>query len=197
MAIQNDPVHIELLAHIENSERNIENCVNSGHMPQKRREHVWNLADMGDYLRTQDMNIEALAYYRQALKIDCDEPSVLNQVGVCLILIQKVERASFYFELMSRRVDSDTDKALAWYNISVCHKLLNNFNEAVFALRKSLKFEHCDETASQLAALKDQHAQEEFMNFAGTIFGGRGTVTRQRKHSEEKEELSGRTAVSM
>ncbi|MCR9192923.1 MAG: hypothetical protein NXI01_09775 [Gammaproteobacteria bacterium] len=196
MAIQNDPVHIELLAYIENSERDIKNCDNPDYLPQERRKHVWDLADMGDYLRTQDMNVEALAYYRQAMKIDCDEPSVLNQVGVCLIQIQKVERALFYFELMSRRVDSDTDKALAWYNISVCHQLLNNFNEAVVALRKSLKFEHCDETARQLAMLKAQHAQEEFMNFAGTIFGSRGSMTGQRKRNEE-EELSDRTKVSI
>ena len=85
MAIQDTAEYQRLQAEIGQSELELNHCSNPDYIPQKQRLHLWSLASMGDYLYRNGLYSEALVYYTKAKKLDCDEPSILNQIGVCLI----------------------------------------------------------------------------------------------------------------
>lgn len=170
MAIPVTPEYQNLQAAIGQTELALTHCGNPDYIPQKQRSHVWSLADMGDYLYMLNLYSEALGYYIQAKKLDCDEPSVLNQIGVCLTFLGKVERALYYFELLERRADSPADKALALYNCSYSHELLNNFNDAVLALRKSIKHVPDEAAITKLDKLKELNSRRAFRTCMQGIF---------------------------
>ncbi|HVT62333.1 MAG TPA: hypothetical protein VHD33_02450 [Legionellaceae bacterium] len=173
MDFQNDLKTVpdtDLLEAIKISERELANHLGTAYEPQKRRLHVWNLAQMGDRLYFKNHYTEALNYYTQAKQFDCDEPSVLNQIGICLIHLGKIERALQYFDLLSRRVVSTTEKALAWYNMSYCYQISNLLNDAVLALKKSLKFDNNEASAKELATLKERISMKQFTTFKQNLF---------------------------
>ena len=125
---------------------------------------------MGDHLYMLDLYSEALSYYVQAKKIDCDEPSVLNQIGVCLTFLGKIERALYYFELLERRAETPEDKALALSNCAYCHELLNDINAAVVALRKSIKHVPTQDAITKLDALKELNSRRALRTCMQGIF---------------------------
>lgn len=169
MAILNTPEYRQLQTSIEQTEIAL-NHSNEDYAPQKRRLHVWSLADMGDYFYMLNLYSEALSYYIQAKKLDCDEPSVLNQIGVCLTFLGKVERALYYFELGYRRADNNEDKALALFNCGFCHKLSSNLHDAIIALRKSMKYQPDDATTAELEKLVDLSSRHAYRNFKQSLF---------------------------
>lgn len=167
---QSELEYQSLLSNIEQSERALLDCSNPDYLPKFQRLHVWNLANMGDYFYRQGKHSEALGYYIQAKKIDCDEPSVLNQIGVCLITLGKIDRALYYFELLDRRAPSFSDRALALFNMAICHKLSGNLNDAIIALRKSLRCETDDATLAELENLKELNSRQAYRAFKHHIF---------------------------
>ncbi len=170
MDFQNDLKYQQLKKIIDSTAVDLENCSRGEYLPQKRRLHTWALADMGDYLYNNDLYSDALTYYTLAKKFDCDEASVLNQMGICLMHLGKIDRALYYFEQMSRRAISLSDKALAWYNMSVCYRKTPGLNEAILALKKSLKYSYNEEHAAALEQLKEMNSTKQFLNFTQSIF---------------------------
>ena len=170
MAIQDSTEYRMLRSAIAQSELALADCKNRDYLPQLRRLHVWNLANMGDSLYKGGHHSDALAFYIQAIKVDCDESSVLNQIGVCLILLGKIERALYYFELLHRRASTPVDRALALFNSAICHKISGNLNEAIIHLRKSLRCSTDDETIAELDNLKELNSRQAFRAFKHNIF---------------------------
>ena len=170
MAIQDSTEYRTLHSAIAQSESALSDCKNRDYLPQLRRLHVWNLANMGDGLYKAGHHSDALAFYIQAIKVDCDEPSVLNQIGVCLILLGQIERALYYFELLDRRASTSIDRALALFNSAICHKISGNLNEAIISLRKSLRCSTDDETLAALDDLKELNSRRAFSVFKHNIF---------------------------
>lgn len=191
MTIQDSTEYRTLATAIEQSELALRNCKNKDYLPQFRRLHVWNLANMGDYFYKQDLPSDALGYYIQAKKVDCDEPSVLNQIGVCLILLGKIDRALYYFEILDRRAPSLADKALALFNTGICHKLVGNLNEAILSLRKSLRHDKDDTTAAELELLKELNSRQAYRIFKNNIFSknvlSKVEIDIQPQHNRSKE----------
>jgi tetratricopeptide (TPR) repeat protein len=170
MAFSGTPKFHELQTAIGQTELALNHCKNPDYIPQKQRSYVWSLADMGDHFYMLDLYSEALSYYVQAKKIDCDEPSVLNQIGVCLTFLGKIERALYYFELLERRAGTPENKALALSNCAYCHELLNDINAAVVALRKSIKHVPAQDAITKLDALKELNSRRALRNCMQSIF---------------------------
>lgn len=170
MTFPDSTEHRTLQSAIAQSELALNDCKNKDYLPQLRRLHVWNLANMGDSLYKSGNHSEALSFYTKAIKVDCDEPSVLNQIGVCLILLGKLERALYYFEQLDRRSTTPEDKALALYNSGICHELSGNLNEAIISLRKSLRNAQDDATAEKLEQLKELNSRQAFRTFKYNVF---------------------------
>lgn len=179
MAISDTVEYHELTTTIKQTELELTNCENQDYLPQRNRLHVWSLAKMGDYLYRQGLTSDALSFYIQAIKKDCDEPSVLNQIGVCLIQLQKLDRALYYFELLYRRASTFVDKALALFNCAVCYKLLGNFNEAIKLLRKSNKYVEDESTLKEIDKLKDLNSRQAFHGFMGKVFNNRAAMPKE------------------
>ena len=170
MAIQDNIEFLALLEAIQQSESALNNCINKDYLPKFRRLHVWNLANLGDALYQAGAHAEALGFYIQAIKVDCDEPSVLNQIGVCLVTLGKIERALYYFDLLIRRADNPSDKGLAYFNTGICHKISGNINEAIISLRKSIRCFPDDEAIAELDALKELNSMQAFRHFKNSLF---------------------------
>lgn len=174
MAVPDTVEYQEIKSAIQKAELDLTDCVNEDYLPQLTRQCVWFLAEMGDRLYNDGLISDALNYYIQAIKKDCDEPSVLNQIGVCLIFLDKIERALYYFELLYRRSTELPDKALALFNMAVCYKLMANFNEAIKLLRKSTKYTECESMLSDIDNLmnsvKELNSRQAFRGFMGKVF---------------------------
>lgn len=191
MTIQNSTEYRTLATAIEQSDLTLRNCENRDYLPQLRRLHVWNLANMGDFFYKKELPSDALGYYIQAKKVDCDEPSVLNQIGVCLSLLGKLDRALYYFEQLDRRAPNLADKALALFNIGMCHKLSGNLNDAIIFLRKSLRCKTDDATATELDFVKDLNSRQAYRTFKHSIFSknllSKVEIDIQPQHNRSKE----------
>ncbi len=183
MAIPDTPEYWKLQTSIEQTELAL-NHSKDDYAPQKLRLHVWSLADMGDYLYMLNLYSEALSYYIQAKKLDCDEPSVLNQIGVCLTFLGKIERALYYFELGYRRADNNADKALALFNCGFCHKLSSNLHEAIISLRKSMKYMPDNGTVAELEKLVDLSSKHAYRHFKQSLFS-RNVLPKEEVPSKE------------
>lgn len=94
MDFQTDLKYQQLKKVIDSTAVDLENCSHGEYLPQKRRLHTWALADMGDFLYNKDLYSDALTYYTLAKKFDCDEASVLNQMGICLMHLGKIDRSN-------------------------------------------------------------------------------------------------------
>lgn len=194
MTIQDSTEHRKLQSAIAQSDLALSDCKNKDYLPQLRRLHVWNLANMGDSLYRAGNHSDALSFYIQAIKVDCDEPSVLNQIGVCLILLGKIERALYYFELLGRRATTPLDRALALFNSAICHKISGNLNEAIISLRKSLRCSADDTTAAELDNLKELNSRQAFRTFKHNIFSKSvlpETKTREIHQHDRTKEFGG------
>jgi Tfp pilus assembly protein PilF len=170
MPIETISEYQTLLASVDQSQQALDACTNDDYIPQLQRLHAWNLANVGDCLYEQGLHSDALAYYIRAKKIDCDEPSVLNQIGVCLLELGKIDRAAYYFDLLHRRAPSMSYKAVALFNSAICHKCSGNLNEAIIALRKSLRCEADDSTTLELEKLKELNSRQAYRTFKHHIF---------------------------
>ncbi|PJD93756.1 MAG: hypothetical protein CK424_01610 [Legionella sp.] len=195
MDFQNDLEYQRLQAAIEASAADLENCSNVDYVPQKRRLHMWALADMGDFFYKKGLYSDALPYYTLAKKFDCDETSVLNQMGICLMHLVKIERALYYFEQMCQRTDAPSDKALAWYNISVCYRSHTSkpmLHEAILAMKKSVKHLDNEEGKAILEQLKQLHSTQHYLHARGTLFS-----SQKRAPNEEQNVLHKHRSPSM
>ena len=165
---------LSITSKIKQAEHALMSCTNEDYLPQLTRLYVWSLASLGDYFYRQTLISDALNYYIQAIKKDCDEPSVLNQIGVCLIHLGKLDRALYYFDLLYRRATDFVDKALALFNSAVCYKMLGNFNEAIKLLRKSIKYvtdaSELKEVDTMIHSLKELNSRQAFRGFMGKVF---------------------------
>lgn len=184
--------YVKLRDAVERTELDLNHCDNSDYLPQKKRSHVWMLAEMGDYFYTQEHFTEALNYYTQAKRLDCDEPSVLNQIGVCLTFLGKIERGLYYFELLARRANSPEDKALAFFNCAHAHELLNNINDAIVALRKSIKHVPAEDAINKLDHLKEMNARRAVRSCMHGIFS-RSSLPKNDIPTEDAEPTNGVT----
>lgn len=179
MAISDTVEYHEITTTIKQTELELTNCKNEDYLPQRSRLHVWSLADMGDYLYKQGLFSDALNYYIQAIKKDCDEPSVLNQIGVCLIELGKLDRALYYFDLLDRRAPTFDYKACALFNMAICYKLHSNFNEAIKLLRKSTKYVEDESTLKEIDRLKELNSRQAFHGFMGKVFNNKVIIQKE------------------
>lgn len=180
MDIHNNNLYQRLISDMNESYNNLETCTNKDYIPQRKRLCVWNLAQLGDYHYKKECYTEAIEYYAKARKMDCDEPSILNQMGLCFIKLGKIQRAISCFEEMTRRAGTDVQssmdhrgehKSLPWYNISICHFLEKRYHDAEKAIIKSIKLSPNDaDSLSMLKDIKVKISTHAFLNFKHTLF---------------------------
>lgn len=169
MAVPNTPVYQKLLAESERSEIGLAACKDPRDKPRLQRLRVWALARIADELYSDQLHTDSLDYYNQAKKINCDELTVINQIGACLVALDKLPRALYYFELMDRRAtaaldepevfnrkmkalynmeqrpfdavrnDAAEDKVFALYNGAHCYQRMGNHEQVIVNYRKILK----------------------------------------------------------
>lgn len=168
---QADPRYLHLKQQIDNSKQKTLDCTNTDYLPALKREQANSHAAMGHYFFNKNLFIEAMPFYSQAKDILPDDSTLLNQLAYCLIQLQKYSRARDILELLERRTDNKTDKALAYYNMAYIDYKIGKYNEAVKALKNTLKHHPLDEDGMTfLTKIQDLISTSALMTFQNSLF---------------------------
>ena len=97
-------------------------------------------------------------------------------------------RAIHIFELMERRNVNSNDKALAFYNLSYCYRLNQEWQKAEQAIKKSLKYnpEDCN-SLKILQELRDYISKSSYMNYPKTLFSNLAAAKPSIQTSEQPQ----------
>ncbi len=170
-AIQTDPRYRQLADAIDAASANIDACTNTDYLSGLTRHKANCLTDMGHYFYNKYLYADAMQYYAQARDFLSDDPTILNQLGVCMINLGKYLRAINVFELMERRNSDVDDKALALYNISYCYRLDQEWQKAEVAIKKCLKYNPNDLNSQKiLQELRDWISKLSYLSYRRNLF---------------------------
>ena len=186
--IHADARYQNLIKANEKAKQSIVLSTNPNLKPSLTRLQAERLADIGHYFYNKSLYVEAMNYYAQAREILPDDPSILNQLGICLIQLGKFMRAIHIFELMERRNVNSNDKALAFYNLSYCYRLNQEWQKAEQAIKKSLKYnpEDCN-SLKILQELRDYISKSSYMNYPKTLFSNLAAAKPSIQTSEQPQ----------
>ncbi len=112
------------------------------------------LEQRGDELRTDKNFLDAIDYYRAALKGAPGNASVFNKIGICQLMMQRYKEAKKSFE---RAIKTDHNHADAYNNLGVIYYQARNYNAAIRQYEKAI-------------SLKDD-AASYFSNMGAAYFG--------------------------
>lgn len=94
------------------------------------------LEKRGDELRAEKAFLDALDYYRVALKKKPNDAILLNKAGISELLIQRYKEARKDFE---RSIKADRNYAEAYNNLGVAHYEERKYGKAVKQYQKAIK----------------------------------------------------------
>jgi tetratricopeptide (TPR) repeat protein len=94
-----------------------------------------NLEQRGDVLKGEKLFLDALDYYRAALKKKPDDAAVYNKAGITELMIQRYKDASRDF---SRAIKYDRQMADAYNNLGVIYYLQKKYGKAVKQYEKAI-----------------------------------------------------------
>jgi tetratricopeptide (TPR) repeat protein len=89
----------------------------------------------GDELRTEKNFLDAVDYYRAALKGSPGAASVFNKIGICQLMTQRYKEAKKSFE---HAIKADRKHADAYNNLGVIYYQARNYNAAIKHYEKSI-----------------------------------------------------------
>jgi tetratricopeptide (TPR) repeat protein len=119
--------------------------------PEARPEE---LEARGDELRGQKDFLDAVDYYRAALKGALKDASVLNKIGICQLMMQHYKEAKKSFE---HSIRADRKHADAYNNLGVTYYATHNFSAAIKEYDKAI--------------VLDSEAASYFSNLGTAYFG--------------------------
>ena len=97
----------------------------------------------GDDLREDKNFLDAVDYYRAALKGAPGSASVFNKIGICQLMMQRYKEAKKSFE---RAIKADGKHADAYNNLGVIYYQARNYNAAIRHYEKAISLR--DDAAS-------------------------------------------------
>jgi tetratricopeptide (TPR) repeat protein len=89
----------------------------------------------GDELRTEKNFLDAIDYYRAALKGAPDNASLLNKIGICQLMMQRYKDARKSFE---HSIKTDRNHADAYNNLGVAYYAIRNYGAAIKHYEKAI-----------------------------------------------------------
>ena len=89
----------------------------------------------GDELRIEKNFLDAIDYYRAALKAAPADASLMNKIGICQLMMQKYKDARRSFE---RSIKTDNDHADAYNNLGVTYYATRNYSAAIKHYEKAI-----------------------------------------------------------
>ncbi len=93
------------------------------------------LEQRGDHLRTEKNFLDAIDYYRAALKGAPGNASLFNKIGICQLMMQRYKDAKKSFE---RSIKADRDHSDAYNNLGVTYYATRNYNTAIKHYEKAI-----------------------------------------------------------
>ncbi len=101
------------------------------------------LEQRGDELRTDKDFLDAIDYYRAAMKGTPGNASVYNKIGICQLMMQRYKEAKKSFE---RAIKADRKHADAYNNLGVIEYQTHSYNAAIRNYQKAISLR--DDAAS-------------------------------------------------
>src|SRR6266496_436347 len=123
------------------------------------------LEKQGDGLRSQKAYLDAIDYYREAMKKSSESASLPNKIGISELMLQRPKEAARDFELSIRK---DRKFADAYNNLGVSHYLRRKYGAAIKQYKKAMELEpdsasfHSNLGAAYFARKDFQHASEAY-----------------------------------
>jgi tetratricopeptide (TPR) repeat protein len=96
------------------------------------------LEKQGDELRSHKAYLDAIDYYREAMKKSSDSSSLPNKIGISELMLQRPKEAARDFELSIKRNHKFAD---AYNNLGVSHYLRRKYGAAIKQYKKALELE--------------------------------------------------------
>jgi tetratricopeptide (TPR) repeat protein len=93
------------------------------------------LEQRGDELRTDKNFLDAIDYYRAAMKGGPGTASLFNKIGICQLLTQRYRDARRSFE---RSIKADHNHADAYNNLGVVYYATRNYNASIRNYEKAI-----------------------------------------------------------
>jgi len=93
------------------------------------------LEQRGDELRTDKDYLDAIDFYRAALKGAPGNASLFNKIGICQLMMQRYKDAKKSFE---RSIKADRDHSDAYNNLGVTYYATRNYNTAIKHYEKAI-----------------------------------------------------------
>ncbi len=93
------------------------------------------LDQRGDELKQEKDFLDAIDYYRAALKGDPGNASVFNKIGICQLLMQRYKEARKSFE---RAIKVDPNHADAYNNLGVTYYTSHSYGAAIRQYKKAI-----------------------------------------------------------
>jgi len=103
---------------------------------------------MGLVKASQGNHLEAIKYFKRALKIDSSDPTLIFNIAQALISCERAEEAIPYFERFTKLSPNNAD---GWFNLGRCLSAIARKNEAIKAMDCALKL---DPNNSQMMMVK-------------------------------------------
>jgi tetratricopeptide (TPR) repeat protein len=96
------------------------------------------LEQRGDELRTQKNFLDAVDYYRAALKGAPGNAALFKKIGVCQLMMQRYKEAKKSFE---RAIKADRKDAVSYNNLGVVYYAVHNYNGAIKQCEKAISLQ--------------------------------------------------------
>lgn len=93
------------------------------------------LEKRGDELRTEKNYLDAIDYYQAALRGMSGNPTLINKIGICQLMMQRYKQARKSFE---HAIRADRGHADAYNNLGVTYYAVHNFNAAIKQYEKAI-----------------------------------------------------------
>jgi tetratricopeptide (TPR) repeat protein len=93
------------------------------------------LEHRGDQLRAEKLFLDAIDYYRAALRKKPNDPGLLNKIGIVELLMQRYKEARKSFE---HALHNDHEFASAYNNLGVIYYETKKYGQAVQQYRKAI-----------------------------------------------------------
>lgn len=101
------------------------------------------LESRGDQLRVEKDFLDAVDYYRAALKTAPNSAGLFNKIGICQLMLQRYKESKKSFE---RSIKADRKHADAYNNLGVIYYQAKNYNKAIKQYEKAIALK--DDAAS-------------------------------------------------
>jgi len=123
------------------------------------------LEQRGDELRTEKDFLDAIDYYRAALKGAPGNASMNNKIGICQLMMQRYKEAKKSFE---RAIKADRKHADAYNNLGVIEYQMHNYNAAIRNYQKAISMQ--DDAASYYSNLGAAYFGKKQFDKAGQSY---------------------------